>query len=83
MSKVAFSRMDAIFYSPILFFEIADCEALNRQILEETAAMRAAMGQATGRSETVVVKSACQVCSVRKPVLCKSNIALGKRRAAS
>jgi uncharacterized protein (TIGR02466 family) len=41
MSKVAFSRMDAIFYSPILFFEIADCEALNRQILAETAAMRA------------------------------------------
>ena len=41
MSKVVFSRMDAIFYSPILSFEIADCEALNRQILEETAAMRA------------------------------------------
>ena len=41
MSKIAFSRTDAIFYSPVVFFEIADCEALNRQLLEETAAMRA------------------------------------------
>ncbi len=41
MSKIAFSRMDAMFYSPLFLFEIADCEGLNRQILEETAAMRA------------------------------------------
>jgi len=41
MSKIAFSRMDAIFYSPVAFFEIADSGTLNRQLLGETATIRA------------------------------------------
>jgi uncharacterized protein (TIGR02466 family) len=41
MSKVKLTRVEALFYSPLIFFEIPDCEALNRQLLEETDAMRA------------------------------------------
>ena len=41
MSKVKLTRVEALFYSPLLQFQISDCEALNRQLLEETDAMRA------------------------------------------
>lgn len=41
MSKVKLTRVEALFYSPLIFFQIPDCEALNRQLLEETDAMRA------------------------------------------
>ena len=41
MSKVTLTRVEALFYSPLIFFQISDCEALNRQLLEETDAMRA------------------------------------------
>jgi uncharacterized protein (TIGR02466 family) len=41
MSKVKLARLDALFYSPMLTFQISDCEALNRQLLAETDAMRA------------------------------------------
>jgi uncharacterized protein (TIGR02466 family) len=40
MSKVTLTRVEALFYSPLIFFQISDCEALNRQLLEETDAMR-------------------------------------------
>ena len=41
MSKVTLTRVEALFYSPLLQFQISDCEALNRQLLAETDAMRA------------------------------------------
>jgi uncharacterized protein (TIGR02466 family) len=41
ISKVKLTRVEALFYSPLIFFQISDCEALNRQLLEETDAMRA------------------------------------------
>jgi uncharacterized protein (TIGR02466 family) len=41
MSKVTLTRVEALFYSPLIVFQISDCEALNRQLLEETDAMRA------------------------------------------
>jgi uncharacterized protein (TIGR02466 family) len=41
MSKVSLTRVEALFYSPLMLFQISDCEALNRQLLEETDAMRA------------------------------------------
>jgi uncharacterized protein (TIGR02466 family) len=41
MSKVTLTRVEALFYSPLIIFQIADCEALNRQLLNETQAMRA------------------------------------------
>jgi uncharacterized protein (TIGR02466 family) len=41
MSNVKLTRVDALFYSPLLMFQISDCEALNRQLLAETDAMRA------------------------------------------
>ena len=41
MSKVTLARLEALFYSPVLVFQISECEALNRQLLAETAAMRA------------------------------------------
>jgi uncharacterized protein (TIGR02466 family) len=40
MSKVTLTRVEALFYSPLLVFQISDCEALNRQLLEEADAMR-------------------------------------------
>ena len=40
MSKVKLTRVEALFYSPLMFFQISDCEALNRQLLAETDAMR-------------------------------------------
>jgi uncharacterized protein (TIGR02466 family) len=41
MSKVTLTRIEALFYSPLILFQISDCEALNRQLLEEANAMRA------------------------------------------
>jgi uncharacterized protein (TIGR02466 family) len=41
MSKVKLTSVEALFYSPLLQFQISDCEALNRQLLEETDAIRA------------------------------------------
>jgi uncharacterized protein (TIGR02466 family) len=41
MSQVSLTRVEALFYSPLILFQISDCEALNRQLLEETNAMRA------------------------------------------
>jgi uncharacterized protein (TIGR02466 family) len=41
MSKVTLTRVEALFYSPLILFQISDCEALNRQLLEEADAMRA------------------------------------------
>jgi hypothetical protein len=47
MSKVTLTRVEALFYSPLVFFQIPDCEALNRQLLAETDAMRAGPSRAT------------------------------------
>ena len=41
MSKFNFAQLHALFYSPVLTFQLSDCEALNRQLLSETDAMRA------------------------------------------
>src|ERR1700693_4856572 len=41
MSKITLTRVEALFYSPLMVFQISDCEPLNRQLLEETDAMRA------------------------------------------
>lgn len=45
MSILSLTRIEAMFISPLAVFEISDCDALNRQLLDETAALR---GQARG-----------------------------------
>src|SRR5580692_9558883 len=41
MSKLTFSRIEALFYSPLAVFEVSDFELLNRQLIAEAAAIRA------------------------------------------
>jgi hypothetical protein len=56
MSKLTFSHIEAVFYSPLAVFEVSDFELLNRQLIAEAAAMRGPVTQswlarsdATGR----------------------------------
>ena len=41
MSKIKLTQVEPAFASPMMMFQVLDCEALNRQLVEEAQAMRA------------------------------------------
>jgi hypothetical protein len=41
MSRIQFTQVEPVFASPIMLFQVLDCEVLNRQVVEEAQAMRA------------------------------------------
>src|SRR6476646_11786553 len=41
MSKISLTQVEPAFASPMMLFQVLDCEVLNRQLVEEAQAMRA------------------------------------------
>jgi hypothetical protein len=64
MSKVTLTRVEALFNSPLVFFQIPDCEALNRQLLAETDAMRARSSGVTKSNRKAALRTPSSAVSV-------------------